>query len=66
MKLMDTKSFFLICLTLNAPHAFAPGNVQPLEEIVVVANRIGVPTRQVASSVSSLTEEQILEYGKST
>ena len=63
MKLMDTKSFFLICLTLNAPHAFAQGNVQPLEEIVVVANRIGVPSRQVASSVSSLTEEEILEYG---
>ena len=38
-------------------------SIDPLEEIIVVANRIPVPTKQVGTSVSILTKEEITARG---
>ncbi|MDP6415753.1 MAG: TonB-dependent receptor plug domain-containing protein, partial [Gammaproteobacteria bacterium] len=37
----------------------------PLEEIVVVANRLPVPLKQIGTSVSVLDEQEIRAYGNS-
>ena len=49
--------------TLLLSHNTLGQSTNPLEEIIVVANRIPVPTKQVGTSVSILTKEEITARG---
>ena len=48
---------------LACTNTLAQSTDQDVEEIIVVAHRLPVPSSKVASSVSVLTQEDIAEYG---
>ncbi|MBS26598.1 MAG: TonB-dependent receptor, partial [Gammaproteobacteria bacterium] len=58
-----TKNLIHSCLMLACTNTLAQSTDQDVEEIIVVAHRLPVPSSKVASSVSVLTQEDIAEYG---
>ena len=58
-----TKNLIHSCLMLACTNTLAQSTDQGVEEIIVVAHRLPVPSSKVASSVSVLTQEDIAEYG---
>ena len=58
-----TKNLIYSCLMLACTNTLAQSTDQDVEEIIVVAHRLPVPSSKVASSVSVLTQEDIAEYG---
>ena len=55
-----TKNLIHSCLMLACTNALAQSTDQDVEEIIVVAHRLPVPSSKVASSVSVLTQEDIV------
>ena len=50
-------------LLLSGQSVLAQQQSSPLEEIIVIANRVPVPARQVAASVTVLNEQEIQAHG---
>ena len=57
------ENFIFSCLVFTCASAHAQSTLQDVEEIVVVAHRLPIPSSEVASSISVLTEEDIAKYG---
>lgn len=53
-------------LSLAASAAYGQTAVSPLDEIVVVANRLPISAKQLGTSLSVLTETEITSYGNSS
>ena len=59
-----TKNLTYSCLMLACTNTLAQSTDQDVEEIIVVAHRLPVPSSKVASSVSVLTQEDIAQLAK--
>ena len=53
---------FIFC-ALNGNFSFPQTDTNYMEEIIVVSNRIPIPLKKIATSVSVLNEQEILNYG---
>lgn len=60
--LTSTLVALLVPISLS-PISFAQDESSPLDEIVIIANRIPVPARQLGTSVSIIDEQAIREHG---
>ena len=52
-----------IFCALNGNFSFSQTGTKGMEEIIVVSNRIPIPLKKIATSVSVLNEQEILNYG---
>jgi len=53
---------FIFC-ALNENFSFSQTDTKGMEEIIVVSNRIPIPLKKIATSVSVVNEQEILNYG---